>query len=44
MYSSLRCEFILQNLSDMADLPGIDQDLTFSKEIAAKMLQYKAQR
>lgn len=28
----------------MADLPGIDQDLTFSKEIAAQMLQYKAHR
>lgn len=36
--------FILQNLSDMADLPGMDEDLTFSKEIAAKMLQYKALR
>ena len=34
----------LQNLSDMADLPGIDQDLTFSKEIAAQMLEYKANR
>ena len=28
----------------MADLPGIDQDLTFSKEIAAQMLEYKAHR
>ena len=28
----------------MADLPGMDEDLTFSKEIAAKMLQYKALR
>jgi len=28
----------------MADLPGIDQDLTFSKEIAAQMLEYKAYR
>ena len=28
----------------MADLPGMDKDLTFSKEIAAKMLQYKALR
>jgi len=28
----------------MADLPGIDQDLTLSQEIAAKVLQYKAQR
>ncbi|XP_068732077.1 signal recognition particle subunit SRP68-like [Montipora capricornis] len=37
-------DIILQNLSDMADLPGIDQDLNFSKEIAAKMLHYKAQR
>ncbi|KAJ7390150.1 signal recognition particle subunit srp68 [Desmophyllum pertusum] len=37
-------DIILQNLSDMADLPGIDQDLTFSKEIAAQMLQYKAHR
>lgn len=37
-------DIILQNLSDMADLPGIDQDLTFSKEIAAQMLEYKAYR
>ena len=28
----------------MAELPGINEDLTFSKEIAAKILQYKAQR
>lgn len=28
----------------MADLPEIDQDLTFSKEIAAQMLEYKAHR
>ncbi|KAM7429566.1 signal recognition particle subunit srp68 [Porites harrisoni] len=35
---------ILQNLTDMAELPGINEDLTFSKEIAAKILQYKAQR
>ena len=28
----------------MAELPGINEDLTFSNEIAAKILQYKAQR
>ena len=35
---------IFQNLSDIAELPGIDEDLNFSKEIAAKLLQCKAQR
>ncbi|XP_067044030.1 signal recognition particle subunit SRP68-like [Acropora muricata] len=35
---------VLQNLSDIAELPGIDEDLNFSKEIAAKLLQCKAQR
>ncbi|RMX59028.1 hypothetical protein pdam_00022032 [Pocillopora damicornis] len=37
-------DIILQNLSDMAELQEIDQDLLFSKEVAAQILECKAHR
>ncbi|XP_022780603.1 signal recognition particle subunit SRP68-like [Stylophora pistillata] len=37
-------DIIMQNLSDMAEIPEIDQDLSFSKEVAAQILECKAHR
>jgi hypothetical protein len=31
-------------LTDIAELPGMDDDLEMSKEIAAQILEYKAYR
>ena len=39
------CLFLaFQNLSDMAEVPHVEEDLVIMKEIAAQTLMYKAYR